>query len=300
MAGKVLVSVTWNKGGEDIKVAGQFSDWQQRDLDRHEDGGWSLGLSLEPGTYQYKYIVDGEWITEESLPVVDDGSGNRNNVLKVEAADSDSSGGDSDSWEVVSAPKEAEERREAEADEVTKQQEAGEAAQKVVIVSRLYLGQDDTAERLSDVGTVTYTNEFTDVYLDTADNRLQSAGVWLRRRAEDSWMARRLEGGGLSTVEDPGAILGAVGGVLGTDVASLGQLVDDQTLTVACRVDGKEVKANLGDVEVDLLHEGNLVTVTVRGVGVEASGALREVVGAAEKLGLARLTLTDTARKLKA
>lgn len=46
-----------------VAVAGDFSEWRPRQLRKGADG-FSLSLVLPPGTYQYKFIVDGEWIID--------------------------------------------------------------------------------------------------------------------------------------------------------------------------------------------------------------------------------------------
>ena len=38
---------------------------------------------LEPGTYRYKFIVDGMWVVDMALPAECDNEGNTNNVVHV-------------------------------------------------------------------------------------------------------------------------------------------------------------------------------------------------------------------------
>lgn len=69
-----------------VKVAGSWNNWKPRNLIYNEkDDTWQLSLALRPGTYQYKYIVDGEWIHDPSKRLLDDGTGNINNVIKVDS-----------------------------------------------------------------------------------------------------------------------------------------------------------------------------------------------------------------------
>ena len=69
-----------------VCVAGCFNHWnpQARALTRDGGGHWHQELSLPPGTYQYRLVVDGEWIPDpaarESVP---NPFGGRNSVLKV-------------------------------------------------------------------------------------------------------------------------------------------------------------------------------------------------------------------------
>ena len=38
------------------------------ELDRTPDGGWWKGLRLKPGRYQYKFIIDGDWVADAANP----------------------------------------------------------------------------------------------------------------------------------------------------------------------------------------------------------------------------------------
>lgn len=46
-----------------VQVAGDFTHWQQSPIDMKKlrNGDWKTTLSLEPGRYEYRLIVDGEW-----------------------------------------------------------------------------------------------------------------------------------------------------------------------------------------------------------------------------------------------
>ena len=69
-----------------VGVSGDFNSWQDPiDLnDDDADGIWIAIARVSPGTYQYKFLVDGEWIIDPSNPVnVDDTHGGRNSVVVV-------------------------------------------------------------------------------------------------------------------------------------------------------------------------------------------------------------------------
>lgn len=46
-----------------VKVAGDFTGWEQApvDLKKHKNGVWKATLNLDPGRYEYRFMVDGEW-----------------------------------------------------------------------------------------------------------------------------------------------------------------------------------------------------------------------------------------------
>ena len=46
-----------------VQVAGDFTGWQQAPLELKKDkkGIWKKTVSLEPGRYEYRLLVDGQW-----------------------------------------------------------------------------------------------------------------------------------------------------------------------------------------------------------------------------------------------
>ena len=68
-----------------VAVAGNFNDWNQSQfLFAKEGDEWVCRIDLLPGRYLYKFIVDGNWITDPSnTSDEDDGNGNINSVLIV-------------------------------------------------------------------------------------------------------------------------------------------------------------------------------------------------------------------------
>jgi 1,4-alpha-glucan branching enzyme len=70
-----------------VNAAGQFNDWKPDDiaLKKGSDGIWRTTLKLDPGTYEYKFIIDGkDWVTDPANPdKVADPYGGYNSLLKV-------------------------------------------------------------------------------------------------------------------------------------------------------------------------------------------------------------------------
>jgi hypothetical protein len=68
-----------------VALAGSFNNWNQsQTLCAKERDRWLCRMKLEPGKYLYKFIVDGDWITDPDNPnTEDDGNGNINSVLVV-------------------------------------------------------------------------------------------------------------------------------------------------------------------------------------------------------------------------
>ena len=70
-----------------VQIAGDFNDWIPEDLNLNHNGKgsiWQKTILLSNGDYQYKYLVDGNWIPDpENMGMVDDPFGNKNSVISV-------------------------------------------------------------------------------------------------------------------------------------------------------------------------------------------------------------------------
>ncbi|HWS90609.1 MAG TPA: hypothetical protein VN282_26815 [Pyrinomonadaceae bacterium] len=68
-----------------VVLTGSFNNWNQSQLLFAREGDeWVCRVDLDPGVYQYKFIVDGDWLLDPSNPdTAEDEAGNVNNVLEV-------------------------------------------------------------------------------------------------------------------------------------------------------------------------------------------------------------------------
>jgi 1,4-alpha-glucan branching enzyme len=69
-----------------VCVAVTFNHWKPEDKALHPAGGgkWWKETALAPGTYEYCFVVDGQWIPDPLAPeTVTNPYGGRNSVLKV-------------------------------------------------------------------------------------------------------------------------------------------------------------------------------------------------------------------------
>ncbi len=70
-----------------VKIAGDFNNWKPEGLSFSEAQGrpaWRKLVILKPGSYQYKYLVDGHWVADPSNDdTADDSLGGSNSVLYV-------------------------------------------------------------------------------------------------------------------------------------------------------------------------------------------------------------------------
>lgn len=72
---------------ESVSIAGDFNDWNptSHPMKKDKKGVWKASLKLAPGTYQYRFFVDGEWQSDPSCTdCVENPFGTLNCVKKVE------------------------------------------------------------------------------------------------------------------------------------------------------------------------------------------------------------------------
>lgn len=62
--GKKLQTFTYKApSAVSVMLVGDFTHWQKKavSMQKESDGLWHACVSLQPGTYHYKFLVDGEW-----------------------------------------------------------------------------------------------------------------------------------------------------------------------------------------------------------------------------------------------
>ena len=76
-----------------VSLAGEFNQWDPiaAPMQSHDDGHWSITLDLPPGRYQYKFVVDGQWLPDltahENVP---NEHGTLNSVIEVHTSSQNS------------------------------------------------------------------------------------------------------------------------------------------------------------------------------------------------------------------
>ncbi len=69
-----------------VSVAGSFNNWDTKELTAKKDtkGNWSAKVSLKPGRYEYKFVVDGNWMNDPSCSgCTSNAFGSQNCVLEI-------------------------------------------------------------------------------------------------------------------------------------------------------------------------------------------------------------------------
>jgi len=86
---EVQFSLRINDGkAHNVAIAGDFNGWNpQANLleDPEGDGIWTGTLKLEPGRYEYMFVLDGEkWFPDpNALRYIKDGFGNKNAIMEI-------------------------------------------------------------------------------------------------------------------------------------------------------------------------------------------------------------------------
>ncbi|MCX7951026.1 MAG: alpha-amylase family glycosyl hydrolase [Clostridiales bacterium] len=83
--GKVIFRYK-NPNANAVYLAGDFNGWDSTKdaMVKGANGVWTIELNLNPGEYGYKFVVDGNWVTDPSNPnQADNGLGGKNSVVKV-------------------------------------------------------------------------------------------------------------------------------------------------------------------------------------------------------------------------
>lgn len=84
---KVVFSFNFPQATE-VFLAGDFNDWKikKHPMKKDADGVWKKITFLFPGSYEYKFFVDGEWALDPDNPCLCANKfGTHNNVITISA-----------------------------------------------------------------------------------------------------------------------------------------------------------------------------------------------------------------------
>jgi 1,4-alpha-glucan branching enzyme len=86
-SGSAVLLETYQPDAIDVCVAGSFNNWQPQatPLVPLGNGKWAKELTLPAGSYEYRFVVDGQWVTDPKAEVVAPNPfGSENAVLTVD------------------------------------------------------------------------------------------------------------------------------------------------------------------------------------------------------------------------
>jgi chromosome partitioning protein len=70
-----------------VKIVGNFNNWIPADtsnMERKKDGTWTKNFFLAPGSYQYRFVVDGKWVEDnKNSKFVENAFGGKNSVIEI-------------------------------------------------------------------------------------------------------------------------------------------------------------------------------------------------------------------------
>lgn len=87
-AGCVCLRLT-HPTAQEVCIAGSFNEWHPNvtPMIRLDDGKWAKELALPPGHYEYRFVVDGQWVDDsDATELVPNPFGTANAVLVVAAS----------------------------------------------------------------------------------------------------------------------------------------------------------------------------------------------------------------------
>ena len=71
---------------QSVELVGDFTDWQEHpiSMELNANGAWQVTVSLEPGQYNYLFLVDGVWCDDPQCSLqLPNPYGGRNSVRQV-------------------------------------------------------------------------------------------------------------------------------------------------------------------------------------------------------------------------
>jgi len=81
----VTFTYNGNNNAKSVELRGNWDEWANGvQLKKSEAGGYKIKMTLPPGTYLFKFIVDGQWTVDYTKPIINEG-GSENNMIRIEA-----------------------------------------------------------------------------------------------------------------------------------------------------------------------------------------------------------------------
>lgn len=85
---KMPTIIKYSGQGREVFVCGTFNNWQKLKMSRSQKDFVAM-VELGEGDHEYKFLVDGQWVTDSNAPSVENNAGFKNNVIHVQKEDFD-------------------------------------------------------------------------------------------------------------------------------------------------------------------------------------------------------------------
>ena len=73
-------------GVQKVYLAGSFNNWRPVRMRRSKGGAYAITIPLDPGVYEYKFVVDEQWLSDpDNSNWALNAFGTMNSVLTVES-----------------------------------------------------------------------------------------------------------------------------------------------------------------------------------------------------------------------
>uniref|UniRef100_A0A0B7BBF5 5'-AMP-activated protein kinase subunit beta-1 n=1 Tax=Arion vulgaris TaxID=1028688 RepID=A0A0B7BBF5_9EUPU len=79
----------WQGGGKEVFVTGSFNNWKTKIPMAKSQTDFFTIVDLPEGEHQYKFLVDGQWLTHLTDPVANSEIGTKNSIMTVKRSDFD-------------------------------------------------------------------------------------------------------------------------------------------------------------------------------------------------------------------
>ncbi|MBI5722413.1 MAG: hypothetical protein HZA50_00500 [Planctomycetes bacterium] len=77
-------SIKPGSGARKVHIVGDFNNWQPVQMDEQPDGSFAFVLDVGPGSYQYKFVVDGRFVVDpDNTNLAMNSFGTLNSVVEV-------------------------------------------------------------------------------------------------------------------------------------------------------------------------------------------------------------------------
>lgn len=88
-ANEYPVVFKWHGGSQTkaVYVSGSWDGWRRKIPLCKSTSDFTTIINLPQGKHEYKYLVDGKWMVDESVPKTDNRFGSQNNVIAIDEAD---------------------------------------------------------------------------------------------------------------------------------------------------------------------------------------------------------------------
>ena len=84
-SGTTRFSVKADKGAREVLLAGDFTNWAPVRMKKAKTGSFGVTLAIPRGSHEYKFIVDGCWVTDpDNAAYAANPYGTVNSLLRVE------------------------------------------------------------------------------------------------------------------------------------------------------------------------------------------------------------------------